>query len=75
MAEKEEKKVPTLEELQKQVGEITKQVTTLTEENKSLKEQITQKDLEIAKLSVGSIQPKKVTKEVEDEDVDFDFDF
>lgn len=75
MDEKEEKKVPTLEELQKQVGEITKQVTTLTEENKSLKEQITQKDLEIAKLSVGSIQPKKVTKEVEDEDVDFDFDF
>ena len=75
MAEKEEKKVPTLEELQKQVGEITKQVTTLTEENKSLKEQITQKDLEIAKLSVGAIQPQKVTKEVEDEDVDFDFDF
>ena len=76
MADKEEKKVPTLEELQKQVGEITKQVTTLTEENKSLKEQITQKDLEIAKLSVGSIQSQKVTKEVkEDEDVDFDFDF
>ena len=75
MDEKEEKKVPTLEELQKQVGEITKQVTTLTEENKSLKEQITQKDLEIAKLSVGSLQQQKVTKEVEDEDVDFDFDF
>ena len=75
MAEKEEKKVPTLEELQKQVGEITKQVTTLTEENKSLKEQITQKDLEIAKLSVGSLQPQKVTKEVQDEEVNFDFDF
>ena len=75
MAEKEEKKVPTLEELQKQVGEITKQVSTLTEENKSLKEQLTQKDLEIAKLSVGSIQSQKVTKEVEDEDVNFDFDF
>lgn len=75
MAEKEKKEEVTLEDLQKQIGEITKQVTTLTEENKTLKEQITQKDLEIAKLSVGSIQSQKVTKEVEDEDVDFDFDF
>lgn len=75
MAEKEEKKVPTLEELQKQVGEITQQVTTLTEENKTLKEQITQKDLKIAQLSLGA-KEKVVTKEVkEDEDVSFDFDF
>lgn len=74
MAEKEEKKV-TLEDLQKQIGEITQQVTTLTEENKSLKETITQKDLQIAKLSLGS-REKQVTKvETEDEEVSFDFDF
>ena len=74
MADKEKKEV-TLEELQKQIEDVTKQVTTLTEENKSLKEQVTQKDLEIAKLSLGGIS--KVTKEVkvEDEDVTFDFDF
>ena len=75
MDKKDEKNVPTLEELQKQVGDITKQVTTLTEENKSLKEQLTQKDLEIDKLSVGAIKPQKVTKVEEDEDVSFDFDF
>ena len=73
---KEEKKELTLEDLQKQVQEITKQVTTLTEENKNLKEEITQKDLQISKLTLGGVE-KKVTKEVEkeDEEVSFDFDF
>ena len=71
--EKKKEKEVTMEDLQKQVDEITKNVTTLTEENKSLKEQLTQKDLEIAKLSLGGVE-KKVTKE-EKEDVIFDFDF
>lgn len=73
MAE-EKKKELTLEDLQKQIGEVNKQVTSLTEENKSLKEQLSQKDLEITKLTLGGVT--KVTKEVkEDEDVTFDFDF
>ena len=76
MAEKEEKKTPTLEELQKQIADITKQVGELSEENKSLKEQVTQKDLEITKLTLGGVK-KEVTKveEKQDEDVEFDFDF
>ena len=74
MAEKEKKEV-TIEDLQKQIGEITQQVTSLTEENKSLKDTITQKDLQIAKLSLGG-REKQVTKvEQEDEDINFDFDF
>lgn len=74
MAEEKKKEV-TLEDLQKQVAEVTKQVTALTEENKSLKEQVTQKDLEITKLTLGGVKKEDVTKEVEDEDVTFDFDF
>ena len=73
MADKEKKEV-TMEDLQKQVDEITKNVTELTEENKSLKEQLTQKDLEIAKLSLGGVVKKDVTEEVK-EDVEFDFTF
>lgn len=73
MADKEKKEV-TMEDLQKQVDEITKSVTELTEENKSLKEQLTQKDLEIAKLSLGGVDKKVVTEEVK-EDVEFDFTF
>lgn len=75
MADKEKKDEVTLEDLQKQVAEITKQVTALTEENKSLKDQVTQKDLEITKLTLGGVKKEVVTKEVEDEDVTFDFDF
>lgn len=64
----------TLEDLQKQIKDVTEQVTTLQDENKKLKEENSQKDLEIAKLTLGGVQ--KVTKEVkEDEDVTFDFDF
>ena len=74
MVDKEKKEEVTLEDLQKQVAEVTKQITTLTEENKSLKDQITQKDLEITKLTLGGVK-KEVTKEVEVEDVNFDFDF
>lgn len=77
MAEKEkEKQEVTLEDLQKQIGEINKQVTSLTDENKNLKEQLAQKELEITKLSLGGVQ-KQVTKveEKENEDVNFDFDF
>ena len=73
MADKEKKEV-TLEDLQKEVTEVTKQVSSLTEENKSLKDQLTQKDLEITRLTLGGVK-KQVTKEVEDEDVTFDFDF
>ena len=65
----------TLEDLQKQIKDVNSQITTLTEENTNLKEQLKQKDLEIAKLSLGGIS-KIVTKEVkEDEEVTFDFDF
>jgi len=74
MADKEKKEV-TMEDLQKQIADITKQVTSLTDENKQLKEQVTQKDLEIAKLSLGGVE-RKVTNEVkQDEEVSFDFDF
>lgn len=73
MADKEKKEV-TLEDLQNQIDELKKQATSLTEENKSLKEQVTQKDLEITKLTLGGVK-KEVTKEVEVEDVNFDFDF
>ena len=70
----DEKKV-TIEELQKQIDDVTSQIKNLTEENNSLKEQVTQKDLEIAKLTLGGVN-KVITKEVkEDEDVTFDFDF
>ena len=70
----DEKKV-TIEDLQKQIDEVNTQIKTLTEENNSLKEQVSQKDLEIAKLTLGGVN-KVVTKEVkEDEDVTFDFDF
>ena len=72
---KEEKQEVTKEDLQKQISEITGQVTSLTEENKSLKDQLAQKDLQISKLTLGAVE-KKVTKvETEDEDVSFDFDF
>ena len=74
MAEEKKKEV-TLEDLQKQVAEVTKQVTALTEENKSLKEQVTQKDLEITKLTLGGVKKQQVINEVEKEDVTFDFDF
>lgn len=75
MADKEKKEPLTLEELQKQVADVTKQVTTLTEENNTLKEQLTQKELEIQKLTLGGVQ-KQVTKETkEDEEIQFDFDF
>lgn len=74
MADKEKKEV-TNDDLQKEVEEIKKQVTSLTDENKQLKEQITQKDLEIAKLSLGGVE-RKITNEVkQDEEVSFDFDF
>lgn len=70
----DEKKV-TIEELQKQIDDVNSQIKNLTEENNSLKEQVTQKDLEIAKLTLGGVT-KVVTKEVkEDEVVSFDFDF
>ena len=71
----DKKKEVTLEDLQKQVAEVTKQVTALTEENKSLKEQVTQKDLEITKLTLGGVT-KQVTNVVrEDEEIEFDFDY
>lgn len=74
--ENEKKQEATLEDLQKQIGDINKQVTSLTDENKNLKEQLAQKELEITKLSLGGVE-KQVTKvkEKEDEDVNFDFDF
>lgn len=73
--EKTEKKEVTIEDLQKQIGEINTMVKTLQDENKSLKEQVAQKDLELTKLSIGS-DTKKVTKEEkEDEETSFDFDF
>lgn len=75
MADKEKKEEVTMEDLQKQIQDLTKSVQTLQQENKDLKESNTQKDLEIAKLSLGGIERKSVTKEVEDEDVTFDFDF
>ena len=77
MADKEEKKPqPTIEDLQKQIDELGKQVVSVTEENKTLKEQNAQKDLEIQKLSLGGVVKQNVvTKEVEDEDTNFDFDF
>ena len=68
----EKKKEVTLEDLQNQIAEVTKQVSSLTEENKSLKEQVAQKDLQITKLTLGGVTTQ-VTKEVED--VSFDFDF
>ena len=74
MADKEKKEI-TLEELQKQVEEVTKTNKSQETEIAQLKETIKQKDLEIAKISLGAVQPKKVTKEVEDESVTFDFDF
>lgn len=73
--EKTEKNEVTIEDLQKQIGEINTMVKTLQDENKSLKEQVAQKDLELTKLSIGS-DTKKVTKEEkEDEETSFDFDF
>ena len=73
--DKNEKKEVTLEDLQKQLEEVTSQISTLTEENTQLKEKVKQKDLEITKLSLGAVT--KGTKEVkeEPEEVEFDFDF
>ena len=76
MADKEKKEEITLEDLQKQIGEVTTKVKSLEDENTQLKETIKQKDLEIAKYTLGAVQQKSGTKEVkEDEDVEFDFDF
>ena len=73
--EKETEKKVTIEDLQKQIGEVNETIKNLQDENKSLKEQIAQKDLELTKLSIGS-DIKKVTKEEkEDEEMSFDFDF
>ena len=71
----DKKKEVTLEDLQSQINDLKKQATSLTEENKSLKEQVTQKDLEITKLTLGGVT-KKVTNVVrEDEEIEFDFDY
>lgn len=75
MADKEKKEELTLEDLQKQIGEVNAQITTLQEENAKLKEDITQKDLQIAKLSLGGVDKKVTKEEKEDEPVSFDFDF
>lgn len=73
--EKKEEKV-TLEDLQKQIKDVTGELTSLKEENAKLKEDNVQKELEIAKLSLGGVERKVVTKEEkEDEEVSFDFDF
>ena len=75
MADKEKKEELTLEQLQDQLKEVNKQIKTLTDENKTLKESNAQKDLEIAKLSLGGSERKITKEEKEDEDVSFDFDF
>lgn len=71
MPKEDEKKVPTIEELQKQIDEIN---TTHQTEIAKLKEEINQKDLKIAQLSLGGVA-KKETKEEKEEPVEFDFDF
>lgn len=76
MEKTEEKKEVTIEDLQKQILEITGEVKSLKEENTKLKEDNAQKDLEITKLTLGATNKKVVTKEVEEnEEIEFDFDF
>lgn len=73
--EKETNNKVTIEDLQKQIGEVNETIKTLQDENKSLKEQIAQKDLELTKLSIGSDTRKVTKEEKEDEETSFDFDF
>jgi DivIVA domain-containing protein len=57
------------------IHQVNAFVDDVVEKVDSMVTKMKQKDLEIAKISLGAVQPKKVTKEVEDESVTFDFDF